>query len=278
MRDLLVLCYHACSDRWPSSLAVAQGALERQLWSLIMRGYRGATFTGALAAPPSRRTLVVTFDDAYRSVLEFAAPVLRSLGLPGTVFVPTDFPGRAGPMTWAGIEEWLGGPFEDELTPLAWDELGALASVGWEIGSHTRSHPRLTQLGDAELAEELAGSKAALEEALGLPCTSIAYPYGDIDQRVVNATAAAGYLAGGALPTLLDGDHPLSWPRVGVYRRDNWWRFTAKTSQAMRRARATWAWELAVARRDSPGLAGWGAAGVTRAVVEAPLRRGRPRR
>ena len=46
---------------------------------------------------------MVTFDDAYLSVLERAYPVLASLGLPGVVFVPTDWPDRAPPMSWPGI-------------------------------------------------------------------------------------------------------------------------------------------------------------------------------
>ena len=58
-------------------------------------------------------------------------------------------------MRWRGLEPWLGGAYEDELVPLTWQELRGLRDEGWEIGSHTRTHPRLAQLGDDALGAEL---------------------------------------------------------------------------------------------------------------------------
>ena len=242
MSRVLVLCYHGVSASWPSDLAVAPERLERQLSLLTGRGYRGATFMDAVTAPAAERTLAVTFDDAYRSVLELALPVLASLGLPGSVYVPTAFPGSERPMSWPGIEEWVGTPHESELACMSWDELGSLAERGWEVGSHTVSHPRLTELGDAELEEELAGSRAQAERALGRPCESIAYPYGDVDDRVARAAAAAGYRAGGTLPGAFEPPSPIRWPRVGVYRGDASWRYRLKVSRPLRAVRSSPAW------------------------------------
>ena len=143
MRDVLVLCYHAVSDSWPCELAVSPELLDEQLTGLERRGYRAATFSRAVTDPPHRRTVALTFDDAYRSTLELGAPVLARHGAPGTVFAPTDWIGRDEPMSWPGIEEWADGPHRDELLCLGWDGLGELADQGWEVGSHTRSHPRL---------------------------------------------------------------------------------------------------------------------------------------
>jgi peptidoglycan/xylan/chitin deacetylase (PgdA/CDA1 family) len=196
----------------------------------------GATFTDAVLRPPAPRTLAVTFDDAYRSVLALARPVLDELGLPGTVYVPTDFAGAGEPMSWPGIDEWIGGPHAAELLPLGWEELGALADAGWEVGSHTRSHPHLTTLGDDALQAELGESRAAVAAALGRPCRSIAYPYGDMDRRVVDAARAAGYEAGGAIGSTRPPSR-LDWPRVGVYQRDTAARFALKASPLVRRVR-----------------------------------------
>src|SRR5687768_15757937 len=91
--DRLVLCYHAVSAEWPAKIAVTPDRLEEQLRLLLRRGYRGATFTEAATAPANGRFLAVTFDDAYRSVLKHAFPIMSRLGLPGTVFVPTNFAG-----------------------------------------------------------------------------------------------------------------------------------------------------------------------------------------
>jgi peptidoglycan/xylan/chitin deacetylase (PgdA/CDA1 family) len=240
--DVLVLCYHAVSERWPADLSVTPERLEEQLGLLVRRGYTGATFHEAVAAPLARRTLAVTFDDAYRSVLERAFPILSRLELPGSVFVPTDFAGREAPMSWPGIDRWIGGEHESELIGMSWSDLRRLADAGWEIGSHTRSHPRLTELDDGALMSELRGSREHCEQQLGARCRSLAYPYGDVDERVVEAAAKAGYEAAGTLPRRLVGTGPLAWPRVGVYHADGDRRFRAKVSPAMRRLRSSPAW------------------------------------
>jgi peptidoglycan/xylan/chitin deacetylase (PgdA/CDA1 family) len=236
--DVLVLCYHAVSDDWRPALAVPPARFEQQLTMLVERGYTGATFTQAVTAPPAARTLAVTFDDGFRSVLDRARPILDELGLPGTVFVPTDFPDRAR-LRWDGIEHWLDGPHEHELRPLSWGELGELAEAGWEVGSHTRTHPRLTQLADTKLRDELLGSRLECQRRLGRPCRAVAYPYGDVDRRVVAAAAAAGYETGAGLPVRLHRRRPIEWPRIGIFANDPPRRFATKVSPL-------WRWVIGV--------------------------------
>ncbi len=243
--DLLVLCYHAVSERWPADLSVPPAALERQLGLLADRGYEGVTFTEGVTGNRPEKAVAVTFDDAYRSVLTLAAPLLARLGWPATVYVPTDHAGTEGPMSWPGIDQWLGGPFEQELIAMSWDELRGLAAVGWEVGSHTCSHPHLTKLEDGALEHELRHSKALCEERLERPCASIAYPYGDHDARVAAAAREAGYSAAGTLPSRMDSRDPLRWPRVGVYHGDDLRRFRTKVSPFVRGLRASRAWEAA---------------------------------
>jgi peptidoglycan/xylan/chitin deacetylase (PgdA/CDA1 family) len=238
--DVLVLCYHALSPTWTATLSTTPDRFERQISLLIKRGYRGVTFTQAVASGLQGRLVAVTFDDAYRSVIELGRPILDHFGLPATVFAPTDFIGAQGPLRWRGIDGWLGGPDECELAPMSWAELQDLLQGGWEIGSHTGSHPRLTGIDDAALADELGRSKAACERHLTGPCISLAYPYGDVDARVVAATARAGYRAGAALPQgRLGPRDTLVWPRIGIYQLDNDRRFRLKTSPMIRRLRSS---------------------------------------
>jgi peptidoglycan/xylan/chitin deacetylase (PgdA/CDA1 family) len=234
----IVLCYHAVSESWSAPLSVTPHELERHIRLLIARGYRSETFTQAILAPPAARTVAVTFDDAYRSVFELAFPILSRCGLRGTVFVPTAFAGSGSPMAWPGIDHWLGGPHEADLLPMSWDQLRRLAEAGWEIGSHTRTHPRLTQLDDESVAHELADSRRECEEGLGRPCRSLAYPYGDHDQRVVQAAREAGYAAACTLPGRWHPPDPHCWPRIGVYYPDHGVRFRLKISPVLRRLRA----------------------------------------
>jgi len=240
MTDILVLGYHAVSESWRSALSVTPANLERQLTSLVRQGYRGARFHEAATAPATGKTLVVTFDDAYRSVRELALPIMERLELPGTVFVPTRFAGGGQLASWPGVDVYLDGPDGHELAVMSWQELAGMASIGWEVGSHTRSHPRLTRLRDEELKEELGGSRQDCERQLGGPCHSVAYPYGDTDARVVAAAADAGYLAAAGLPRAhrLHRPSALNWPRIGVFYGDGRGRFRLKVSPTGRRLRS----------------------------------------
>jgi peptidoglycan/xylan/chitin deacetylase (PgdA/CDA1 family) len=238
----LVLCYHAVSERWPAPLALPAERIERQVADLLRRGYVGATFRDAVLDPPASRTVAVTFDDAFRSVYLQARPVLDSLGVPGTLFVPTALIGGEGPMAWPGTDRWLGTPYEDELTPMSWDEVGELGELGWELGSHTRTHPKLPALSAESLREELEGSRADLEERLGTRCETIAYPYGNYDAGVVAASRDAGYGAGGALAGGVRDPGTMLWPRVGIYKPDGMSRFRTKASPPFRSLQATRLW------------------------------------
>jgi peptidoglycan/xylan/chitin deacetylase (PgdA/CDA1 family) len=253
MTRVLVLCYHAVSEGWPAPLAVHPRRLERQLAFLVERGYRGRTFHDAIEGGSGEKTLVVTFDDAYASIRRHAFPILSGLGLPATVFVPTAFAGSREPMSWPGVDHWGEGEYGEELRPLRWEELAELAGAGWEIGSHTRTHPRLTELDDRDLDDELGGSRADCEERIGRPCRSVAYPYGAADERVIAAAAAAGYSAGATLSSELPAPRRMRWPRVGVYRRDGSARFRLKVSPRVRRLRGTRAWRLIDGRGNGRG-------------------------
>ena len=238
----LVLCYHAIGEAWPSS--VAPSRLREHVQLLLSRGYEPARFVDVVTAANTRRLFAVTFDDAYLSVLERAYPVLEALGVPATVFVVTDLAGYGGPVAWAGLRE--SGVSDDPIVrrTLRWSQLHDLQQAGWEIGSHTCSHPHLPRLDDGALARELEESRAACIAALGA-CRSIAYPYGDFDDRVLSAAAAAGYTAGCSLSVHTAG--PLAWPRIGVYGVDSPARFRLKVSRAALRARR------ALARRKTAG-------------------------
>ncbi len=82
-----------------------------------------------------------------------------------------------------------------------------LAENGWEVGSHTLSHPLLPNLSSAELARELELSRAWIAERLDR-CETIAYPYGRADERVVAAAEKAGYLSA----CILTGAHLVDEP------------------------------------------------------------------
>jgi peptidoglycan/xylan/chitin deacetylase (PgdA/CDA1 family) len=242
MSDVVVLCYHAFSSTWSAELSLAPEEFERQIGQMLRRGWHPTTFIDAVLRPPARRTLAITFDDAFESVKTYAVPVLARHGVPATVFAPTAFLAGGETLAWPGIDHWQRTDDSTELTAMGWTDLAELAGRGWEIGSHTRTHPRLTQLTDAELELELAGSREECARRLGRECLTIAYPYGDVDERVADAARRAGYRAGGALSSRLTRLGPYRYPRVGIYRADVSWRFRLKASRPMRELRASKLW------------------------------------
>ncbi|HEU0304964.1 MAG TPA: polysaccharide deacetylase family protein [Gaiellaceae bacterium] len=219
-RDVLVLCYHGVH---PEALhgEVTPEALRAQLSFVARRGYRFATFTEAVLGADSGRVAAVTFDDGIASAVEHGLPVLAELGAPGTMFLTVTMLG------WGGR--------------LDADAAVGLADRGWEIGSHTMTHPVLTNVDPATLRVELADSKAELERLTGRPCAAVSYPTGRCDARVVTAAADAGYAAGATLEGATSvAPGPLAWPRVGVRGDDSLRVFKVKCSRIVRRARSSW--------------------------------------
>jgi peptidoglycan/xylan/chitin deacetylase (PgdA/CDA1 family) len=134
-----------------------------------------------------RKSVVLTFDDGCRCFRDHAFPELAARGMTATLFAVS---GELG-----GTNRWdqpAGERREDLLDAAA---LRELAAAGIEIGSHSRHHRDLSVCGDAELREEIAGSKADLEAVLGAPVRTFCYPYGRLNERAAAAVRGAGYLA-----------------------------------------------------------------------------------
>lgn len=232
----LVLCYHRVSTAEPHRLAVSPGELERQLRSLVARGYR----PGSAADVVDGRDRVVhaTFDDAYESVAA-ALPALEHTGVRATVFACTGFADEGRPLRVPELERVVD-EAPQEFATMRWDQLRELAERGVEIGSHTVTHPHLPRLSDDALERELQDSREHVEDELGLPCRYLAYPYGDEDRRVREAAERAGYEAAFALPGRLSPVDRFGLPRVDLYWADRGVRARAKLSPAfwwIRRAR-----------------------------------------
>ena len=251
---VLVLAYHSISDAWTDPLAVDPTSFEGQIRALAERGYRGVTFAEAARAEAhvGEPVVAVTFDDAFATVRS-ARKILDAVGWPATVFVPTVAVDTGAPMRWLVRDRW--GPDDDaHLVPLTWEDLAELRDAGWEIGSHSRTHPLLSSLGDAAASEELSGSRAEIEEQLG-SCSSISYPWGELDDRIITLARRAGYTSGSGLIGGRDGD-PFAVPRFAIAARDGSIAYALKTSAAVWRYRGTLPWR-ALDQVRRPGGRRW---------------------
>jgi peptidoglycan/xylan/chitin deacetylase (PgdA/CDA1 family) len=243
-KGLLVLAYHAISPTWHDPLCVPPDTFRAQLRRLADAGYRSVSVRQAASGTATGRRVAITFDDAFESAARVAKPILDELGWTATVFVPTR------PVTTREPMRWLGGgiarrPEEDaELRAMSWRDVELLAAAGWEVGSHSRTHRRLSELPDDELTEELEGSRRELVDHVGR-CDAVSYPWGEVVPRVVAAARRAGYSAGSGLGGRFRFGDPMAVPRVVIAREDGARGFALKTAPAMWLLRSTAAWTLA---------------------------------
>ncbi len=213
-------------------------SFRRQMRLLKLLGYDVISLRSAVEAlwggqPLRRRSVVLSFDDGYCNFHEHAFPILQEFGYPAIVFAVSGLLGQPA--------RWLSDGGEGSaLMPTAM--LRELRQGGVEIGSHTESHPRLSKLAPEQARREIAGSKAALEDALGESVDFFAYPYGDYDAGVRDAVARAGYQAAvtcsrGAANT---APGPFEIPRKAVSWGDNlagvFWKLAFKNKRKDRYA------------------------------------------
>jgi peptidoglycan/xylan/chitin deacetylase (PgdA/CDA1 family) len=221
-RGVPVLLYHAFGEE-PSRFVIPPRTFARQMRVLALLGYDVVPY-GALseALRGKSRTAVLTIDDGYADNGTDAADVLARHGFGATVFVVT---GRLGADNdWSDAPPLLGRPM------LTAEDLRRLRARGIEFGAHTRSHPSLPDLSDEAVADEIESSRSGLEQALGEPVRSFAYPYGRVDERAVAAVRRAGFTGACTTeprPARLDDD-PLLIPRIEIRRSDSLLRFLLK--------------------------------------------------
>lgn len=181
---LPVLLYHSVSprpgERHPE-LTVTTAKFVEQMALLARKGFvgiRASAWLAALRGESSlpRRPILITFDDAYASVADHALPILAEHGFSALVFVISQQVG--------GRSFWDDEPLMSREQILDWRERGI------EFGSHTRTHPRLPAIDMSAMRAEIAGSADDLLLLLGSRVESLAYPYGDYDERVVRMARA----------------------------------------------------------------------------------------
>jgi peptidoglycan/xylan/chitin deacetylase (PgdA/CDA1 family) len=130
-----------------------------------------AALTGSVPLPA--RPVVVTFDDGTADFADTALPYLLTAGLPATLYVTTAQIGRPG--------------------MLSWQDVGQIAAGGVEVGAHSRNHPHLDTVRRQRLQREIGQSRSDVEQHLGEPCRSFAYPHGSYTRTVRDLVAAAGF-------------------------------------------------------------------------------------
>ena len=186
----VILVYHHVASGTPPATSVSPAQFLAQLAFLDDNGFAVRPLLeilGTLRAGGTlpHRTVALTFDDGYRSLLETAAPALEQRGWPYTIFITSSY---------------IDDSYSNYLT---WRELLELTNGGATIGNHTLSHPHLVrrQVGESAAAhqervrQEITTAQQRL--AAELPAASliraVAYPYGEYDDTVARVVDALGF-------------------------------------------------------------------------------------
>jgi len=179
-----ILMYHSIdlSQSKEVLLTVTPEVFERQMRFLKEHNYQVITLEEVADIIKNKkkvpaRAVAITFDDGYKNNYTYAFPVLKKYNFPATIFV---------------IINEMGAPAGNSLT---WDDILSMQASGLiTIGSHTLTHPLLTELTSAErIKNEIEGSKKALEEKLGREVNTFCYPAGRFNGKIRQVVIDAGY-------------------------------------------------------------------------------------
>lgn len=193
-----ILMYHYVEyvkdkgDTIRQSLDTTPYTLEQEILTLKDAGYTFMTnreLTDVLdgTAHLPNKPVVLTFDDGYRDFYTDAYPILKKYNVKATEYLIAGWTGYRNNMT------------EEQIKEIAGDGLV-------EFGAHTVDHAWLKGLPLKTLQYEVAESKNMLEDLLGKPVVSFAYPYGAFDLAAINAVAQAGFTS--AVTTVPGIDQP----------------------------------------------------------------------
>ncbi len=224
-----VLMYHRICEMTPQEsrnrflhdLSVSPSDFEAQVKYLKDEGYNFLTVSEIEFAlqngyPLPSKSIALTLDDGYKDNFSEAMPILAKYGAKATIFMVTDNFGRADRLTWSNAREML----RKEIS----------------FQSHTKSHPDLTQLSDKQLNHELSDSKLILEQGLNIVVSSVAYPAGEFDKRVISMCKRTGYSAawkkGGGPVEPQNASKPYELPRIRIHGRTDFAKFKKRVSSS----------------------------------------------
>jgi peptidoglycan/xylan/chitin deacetylase (PgdA/CDA1 family) len=184
MNPISILTYHSI-DVSGSVVSCAPQDFAEQMSQLSDEGFRGVSLEEAVDHREQHArwpTKSVVLDDGFANFYDQALPVLRKHGFTATVFVIS---GHVG-----GLNDWAKPPAAlGAQKMLSWPQASELAAAGFEIGSHTRTHPDLRLCGLEKAQHEMTESRKEIEDHLGYTVKSFAYPYGGTNRTLCGLAA-----------------------------------------------------------------------------------------
>lgn len=219
----VAICYHSVKEREASNF-------KKQMAFLAKGNYKVIQVSEIMTAhvQDKKGIVAISFDDGFVSVLENALPVLKELGFPASIAIPTA--NLAQPPKW-NIS--AGSSHVHEMV-MSDEQIKEVDKDGFEVVSHTASHPKLTKIRDSQLKYEIEDSKRTLERIVGHEVIAISYPHGDYNTKVCHATQKVGYKLGFTMEPYRATDSPSNFEigRFAVSAGDHLIKFRLKVNGA----------------------------------------------
>ncbi|HEY1737159.1 MAG TPA: polysaccharide deacetylase family protein [Acidimicrobiia bacterium] len=198
-----ILLYHSVCDDPPPALqrwTTPPARFREHLEFFAGEGYQTLTVSAYVArlrsgSPLVGRVAVVTFDDGYADFADEALPALVDTATACTLYLSTAYMGATS--------SWLGRDGEHPM--LSWDAAAKVAAAGVEIGAHAHRHVALDELAPRDARTEIVRSKDEIEQRLGRPVESFAYPHGYHGPKVKAIVRDAGFANACGVKNALSG-------------------------------------------------------------------------
>lgn len=179
--EFYVLVYHnivATGETSPSSTAVTQDVLEKEILYLLSKGYIIESLDTIMEKCENhqlsqQKYIALTFDDSWKGQYTYALPLLQKYTIPATFFI------------WSNVV--------GQKDRLSWEDIQQLDESGMVIGGHTLSHPDLSKLTSAQMEHEILDNKKLIETKLNKKIASFAYPFNSLPTEAVNIVKQSGY-------------------------------------------------------------------------------------
>ena len=191
----LIICYHCIKDKAYSHLRPTKVADFENQMRFLSKVYNPISLERMAqqiqngTSLPSK-AIAITFDDGYQDNYENAYPILKKYNVPATFFLTTGFIGTGE------IPAWDKGYYTNEKAlMLSWEQVREMSNSGISFGSHTLTHPFLTRIPRKHAQREILLSKDIIEQQIGKPVTTFAYPSGNFNSEIKGIVKDAGYSA-----------------------------------------------------------------------------------
>lgn len=196
----VVLMYHCINDEpnTPNTaLFVRPSEFEAHAKAIVDNGID--TLFADEFGEVENTSVILTFDDGYEDNYTYMFPIIKKYNVKVTVFMIAYMIDKPGYLTSEQIKEM--------------SDSGLV-----EFGSHTLDHPSLTTLDEDAIREQFAGSSWIIYQKTGKPVTSLAYPSGDYNERVMRIAREYYEFAYTTDATSYWGQDPMMLPRYAIYR------------------------------------------------------------